>query len=41
MKTSGHQSRDCLDRYVNIEKKGDKFKKWHWLEWVVEYWKTI
>ena len=41
MKTSGHQSRDCLDRYVNIEKKGDKFKNWHWLEWVVEYWKTI
>lgn len=41
MKTSGHQSRDCLDRYVNIEKKGDKFKKWQWLEWVLEYWNTI
>lgn len=41
MQTSGHQSRDCLDRYVNIEKKGDKFKKWHWLDWVLEYWITI
>ncbi|MFG6560308.1 site-specific integrase [Sulfitobacter sp. 1A15299] len=37
MKTSGHQSRSCLDRYVNVEKKGDKFKNWHWLDWVLEY----
>lgn len=41
MQTSGHQSRDCLDRYVNIEKKGDKFKKWHWLDRVQVYWATI
>jgi len=38
MQTSGHESRECLDRYVNIEKKGDKFKKW---DWVLEYWTTI
>ncbi|SUZ30845.1 hypothetical protein ROE7235_00574 [Roseibaca ekhonensis] len=41
MKTSGHQSRDCLDRYVNVEKKGDKFKNWVWLDWVLEYWAAI
>lgn len=38
MKTSGHQSRQCLDRYVNVEKKGDKFKNWSWLDWVISHW---
>ena len=41
MQTSGHQSRDCLDRYVNIEKKGDKFKNWLWLDWVLANWASI
>jgi integrase len=40
MKTSGHQSRQCLDRYVNVEKTGDKFENWHWLDWVITYWNT-
>ena len=37
MKTSGHQSRQCLDRYVNVEKAGDKFKNWYWLDWVLTH----
>mgnify|MGYP003674437230 FL=1 len=40
MKTSGHQSRQCLDRYVNVQRAGDKFENWHWLDWVISYWNT-
>ncbi len=35
-KISGHKPRGgCLDRYEHVEKEGDKFVNWLWLERVL------
>ena len=36
MRKSGHKSRQSLDRYVNVVRVGDKYKNWHWLQWVLD-----
>jgi len=38
MKISGHQSRQCLDRYAHVEEARDKFENWKWLDWVLNEW---
>lgn len=35
-RTSGHKSRQSLDRYAHVEETGDKYAGWDWLNYALE-----
>ena len=35
-KVSGHKGESCLERYIHVEKVGDKYADWPWLERIIQ-----